>query len=132
MKPNLEPKRRIDIITAINELDLGEGGGGECDCTAGDAIEIEGGVISVEFASDPDFMDYMGVQPEPEPSTNARTWGALRAYGFQYPNATGALMKGRTWGQLKDSGCSYYVQPPSVTALNRTWEQLKENGFAVN
>lgn len=32
MKPNLEPKRRIDIITAINELNLG--GGGEADATA--------------------------------------------------------------------------------------------------
>lgn len=68
MSDTFAPERRIDIVDALNEL-ASMGGGGGCDYTAGDAIEIEGGVISVEFASDPDFMDYMGVQPEPTVSS---------------------------------------------------------------
>lgn len=80
MKPNLEPKRRIDIITAINELDLGEGGGGGCDCTAGvtagTGITLSGGQVSVDTA-------WLTSQINAAlTAKKATTWGELNTDGF--------------------------------------------------
>lgn len=129
--PNLAPERRIDIIAAINELELGGGGGTDYD--AGVGIEIDGDTISCDFASDPYFMDYMDtpyVPPEPEPGQNGSTWGDMAAHGFMYPAVGDELADGHTWGVLKEHGCAYY-RSGQPYGLNETWGDLKKNGFAV-
>lgn len=130
--PNLKPERRIDIITAINELDLGGGSGS--DYEAGDAISIADDTISVVFASDPDFMEYMGADaptpPEPQPGQNGRTWGDMAAHGFLYPIDGGELVDGNTWGKLAENGCAYYREGQPY-GMNETWGDLSTNGFAI-
>lgn len=74
MKPNLEPKRRIDIITAINELDLGEGAGSGV--TQGVGITISGGRVSVDTA-------WLTSQINAAlTAKKATTWGELNTDGF--------------------------------------------------